>query len=122
MDPILVVGFCIVGLAAGTISGLLGIGGAVIIIPALIYIFGFDQKTAQGTSLALMLPPIGLLAVLSYYRAGYIRLLPAVIIAVSFTIGGFLGSKLSVKIDVNILRKGFACLLLITAIRLLLKH
>lgn len=122
MDPMLIIGFCLLGLATGTISGLLGIGGAVIIIPILIYVFGFDQRTAQGTSLALMLPPIGLLAVLSYHKTGHIKLLPAALIAFTFMLGGFLGSKLSLKVDVHVLRKGFACLLFVTAIRLFLKH
>ena len=122
MDPLLIIGFCLLGLATGTISGLLGIGGAVVIIPILVYIFGFDQRTAQGTSLALMLPPIGLLAVLSYHKSGHIKVVPAAIIALTFMIGGFIGSRLSLKVDVNVLRKGFACLLLITAVRLFLKH
>ena len=122
MDLILIIGFSLLGLITGTVSGLLGIGGAVIIIPILIYVFGFDQRTAQGTSLVLMLPPIGLLAVISYCKSGHVKVWPAVIIAFFFMIGGLFGSQLSIKVDIDVLRKGFAVLLIATAIRLLMKH
>jgi len=110
------VGYGLVGLAAGTLSGLLGIGGAVVIIPALVYIFGYSQKLAQGTTLLLMVPPIGLLAALQYYRAGDVDLKAGAIIAVLFFAGGFFGAKLALVVDPNLLRKIFAvCLAAIAA-------
>jgi uncharacterized membrane protein YfcA len=103
-----ILGYGILGLAAGTASGLLGIGGAVIIIPALVFIFGFSQKMAQGTTLLLMVPPIGLLAALQYYRSGDVDLKAGAIIAALFFIGGFLGAKLAENIDPALMRKIFA--------------
>jgi uncharacterized membrane protein YfcA len=103
-----ILGYGILGLAAGTISGLLGIGGAVIIIPALVFIFGFSQKMAQGTTLLLMVPPIGLLAALQYYRAGSVDLKAGAIIAALFFVGGFFGAKLAELIDPALMRKIFA--------------
>ena len=103
-----IVGYGILGLAAGTVSGLLGIGGAIIIIPALVFIFGFSQKMAQGTTLLLMVPPIGLLAALQYYRAGHVDLKAGAIIAALFFVGGFFGAKLADLIDPTLMRKIFA--------------
>ena len=111
----------ILGIAAGSISGLLGIGGAVIIIPALVYFLHFSQKMAQGTSLLLMLPPIGLLAALEYYRSGQVNIKAAVIIAVFFLLGGWIGAKLAVKIDPLLLRRIFAVFLMVIAIRMFIK-
>ncbi len=111
-------GFGIVGLAAGTLSGLLGIGGAVVIIPALVYIFGFSQKLAQGTTLLLMVPPIGLLAALQYYRAGDVDLKAGAIIAILFFAGGFFGAKLAIVVDPVILRKIFAVCLAAISVKM----
>ncbi len=110
----------LIGLVAGVFSGLIGIGGAIIIIPALIFILNLDQHTAQGTSLAIMLPPIGLLAAFNYYKAGALNLNYAFIIAGAFFIGGYLGSKFAIIIPVDVLRKIFALVLIAIAIRLLL--
>lgn len=101
-------GYGILGLAAGAISGLLGIGGAIVIIPALVFIFGFSQKMAQGTTLLLMVPPIGLLAALQYYRGGFVDLKAGAIIAALFFVGGFFGAKLAELIDPALMRKIFA--------------
>jgi uncharacterized protein len=101
-------GFGILGLVAGTLSGLLGIGGAIVIIPALVFIFGFSQKMAQGTTLLLMVPPIGLLAAWQFYRAGDVDIRAGAIIAALFFVGGFLGAKLAVHVDPQLLRKIFA--------------
>jgi uncharacterized protein len=103
-----ILGYGILGLAAGTASGLLGIGGAVVIIPALVFIFGFSQKMAQGTTLLLMVPPIGLLAALQYYRSGDVDLKAGAIIAALFFVGGFFGAKLAEHIDPALMRKIFA--------------
>ena len=111
-------GLGLLGLLAGTMSGLLGIGGAVVIIPALVFVFGFTQKMAQGTTLLLMIPPIGLLAALSYYRAGDVNIKAAVVIAVFFFLGGWLGGKLGLTLDEAILRKVFAVFLVGIAVKM----
>lgn len=113
-----IIGYIMIGLAAGTLSGLLGIGGAILIIPLLIFLFGFEQKLAQGTSLMLMVPPIGILAALSYYKEGFVDMKAAIIIAAFFFIGGFLGAKLSLTIDNTILKKVFAVFLVLIAIKM----
>lgn len=109
----------LIGLLAGIFSGLIGIGGALIIIPALIFILHMDQYTAQGTSLAIMLPPIGLLAAYNYYKAGALNLQYALIIAAAFFVGGYLGSKFAVSIPIETLRKIFAIVLIAIAIKML---
>jgi uncharacterized protein len=111
----------VIGLMAGTFGGLVGLGGGVIMIPALVYLLGSSQLAAQGTSLAVMLPPVGILAVMNYYKAGHINLKYALIIAVAFTIGGYFGSKLAVTIPVSTVRKIFAAALVIIAVQLMFK-
>ena len=109
----------LIGLVAGVFSGLIGIGGALIINPALIFILHMDQYAAQGTSLAIMLPPIGLLAAYNYYKAGALNLQYALIIAGAFFIGGYLGSKFALAIPLDTLRKIFAIVLLAIAVKML---
>jgi uncharacterized membrane protein YfcA len=100
-----------------------GVGGAIIMIPALVYFLGADQQLAQGTSVAIMLPPIGLFAAYNYYKAGQVNILWAVIIAVSFMAGGYFGSKIALALPENLLRKLFGILLLILALRMIfMKH
>ncbi len=109
----------LIGLVAGIFSGLIGIGGAIIIIPALVFILGMDQYSAQGTSLAVMLPPIGLLAAYSYYKEGALNLTYALIIAGAFLIGGYIGSKFALSIPEVTLKKIFAVVLFLIALRML---
>jgi len=109
----------LIGLFAGAFSGMIGLGGGLVIIPALIYLLGMNQYMAQGTSLAIMLPPIGLMAAFNYYKAGALNLKYAMIIAVAFFIGGYFGSKWAVTIPEAVLRKIFAVTLIIVAIRML---
>lgn len=109
----------LIGIIAGALSGLIGIGGAILIIPALMYFMQMNQISAQGTSLAIMLPPIGLMAVLNYYKAGAINLKYAAIIAIAFFIGGYFGSKLAINLNQEILRKLFAIVLIGLAIKIL---
>jgi uncharacterized protein len=113
-----ILGFAGLGLAAGTLSGLLGIGGAIVIIPALVFVFGFDQKLAQGTTLLLMVPPIGILAALQYYRAGHADLKAGAIIAALFVVGGFLGARLADLIDPALMRRIFAVCLAAIAVKM----
>jgi uncharacterized protein len=114
----LAIGYILLGLVAGTLSGLLGIGGAIIIIPTLIYIFGFGQFVAQGTTLALMVPPIGFWAALIYYQRGFVDIKAAIFICLAFFIGGFLGATLSTNASPLLLRKIFAVTLFIVAIKM----
>ena len=104
----------IIGLFSGMMSGLIGIGGGIIVVPCLVYIFGFSQHAAQGTTLAMLVPPIGLLAAMTYYKQGYVNLPVAGMICLGFVLGGFLGAKLAVGFSDVVLRKIFgACLLLV---------
>lgn len=111
----------LIGLAAGVFGGMVGLGGGVIMIPAMIYFLGMNQISAQGTSLAVMLPPIGILAAMNYYKSGQINLKYALIIAVAFTIGGYFGSKIALNIPVALVKKIFALSLIAIAVRMLLK-
>lgn len=108
-----------IGLMAGVFGGIFGVGGAVVMIPALVYFLGVDQHTAQGTSLAVMLPPIGLFAAYNYYKAGQVNIWCAIIIAVTFMIGGYFGSMIAVKLPENLMKKVFGVFLILTALRLI---
>ena len=108
-----------VGLAAGILSGLVGVGGGIIIVPALVFFLGFTQLQAQGTSLGLLLLPVGIFAVINYYKAGNIDLKVVGIMSIAFIAGGWLGSKLAHNISQETVRKIFAIVLLYTAFRLL---
>ena len=119
MDISTVLILALIGLAAGTMGGMVGLGGGLIIVPAMIYFMGADQKTAQGTSIAIMLPPIGLFAAMNYYKAGYINIKYAAIIAITFLIGGYFGSKLAIALPEAIVKKVFAGLMIITAIKMI---
>lgn len=119
MSTFTIIMLLVVGLAAGTLAGLVGVGGGVIIIPALVYILGFTQKEAQGTSLGILLLPVGILAVVNYYKQGYIDIKAVIIISLAFVIGGFFGSKLALAISQETLRKVFGTLLLVLAIKML---
>ncbi len=109
-----------VGIAAGMLSGLVGVGGGIIIVPALVYFLGFSQQTAQGTSLFLLLLPTGILAVTNYYKAGYVDWKVALIISSTFVLGGYLGSKLAISIDQNLVKKIFAVFVILVGLRMLI--
>ena len=100
------------GIGTGVLSGLLGIGGGVAIVPGLVLLFGFTQREAQGTSLAVLVPPIGLFAALAYYRHGYVRLPVTGWLALGFVIGAFLGALLVPRISEAVLRPCFGLVLL----------
>jgi uncharacterized membrane protein YfcA len=108
----------LIGLVAGVASGFLGIGGGILVIPALVLFLNYSQKSAQGTSLGLLLPPIGLLAVLNYYKAGYVNLKAAGIMIITFLIGSYFSSKIAVNLPEDIIRKIFAVFLLFYAFKL----
>ncbi|MFA6981073.1 MAG: sulfite exporter TauE/SafE family protein [Ignavibacteriaceae bacterium] len=113
--------YLIIGLAAGIMSGFLGIGGGLIIIPGLTMLIGFSQQQAQGTSLALLLPPIGILAVMNYYKAGSVNLKAAAFMAITFIVGSYFSSKIAVQIPEQMLKKVFAAFLLFYAIKLFME-
>jgi uncharacterized membrane protein YfcA len=109
----------LVGLAAGFLSGLIGIGGGIIIVPALVLFLGFSQKMAQGTSLGILLLPVGILAVLQYYKQGYLNVNYVLIVAAAFVLGGFLGSKLALSVSDEKMKKVFALILLLISLKML---
>ena len=109
----------IIGLAAGTLSGLVGVGGGLIIVPCLVFILGFSQRAAQGTSLGLLLLPVGILAVLNYWKQGYIDARVVAIMCVTFVLGGWLGSKLALTISQQTVKKIFAVVLFYSAFKML---
>ena len=109
----------LIGLAAGMLSGLIGIGGGIIVVPALIYFLGFSQHEAQGTSLGLLLPPVGILAVADYYRKGYLDIKVVAIMCAAFVVGAYFGSKISFSISEDKLKKFFAFVLLLIAGKIL---
>lgn len=110
----------VIGILAGWLSGLVGIGGGIIMVPLSVYFLGFSQHQAQGTSLSVLMVPVTAFAVYNYYKEGYVDWRYAAIIAVFFVVGGFFGSKLAIGIDQKILKKVFGVLLLIIAGKMLL--
>ncbi len=121
MTVITIAGLLALGLAAGYFSGLVGIGGGVIIVPALVLLFGFTQYAAQGTTLALLVPPVGILAVWRYFQDGYVDIRTAAIICIGFVLGGYLGGSTAVAIPQETLRKVFGGLLILLGIRMFFK-
>lgn len=111
--------YLLLGLVAGIFSGLIGIGGAIIIIPALVLLFGLSQHTAQGTTLALMVPPIGLLAAWIYFKQGFVDLKIAGLICLGFFVGGLFGAKFATGISDEILRKIFGVVLLAASLKMI---
>jgi uncharacterized protein len=109
----------LIGLIAGMLSGLIGVGGGIIIVPALVYFLGMNQYQAQGTSLGLLLLPIGILAVINYYNKGYIDVKVVGVMAIAFVLGGWLGSKLSLSLSEIMLKRIFAIVLFYTAFKML---
>ncbi|HEX3383653.1 MAG TPA: sulfite exporter TauE/SafE family protein [Mucilaginibacter sp.] len=107
-----------IGLAAGFLGGMIGLGGAIILIPAMVMFLAMDQRVAQGTTIAIMLPPIGIFAAFNYYKAGYVNIKYALVIAVVFMIGGYLGSKVALNIPVSVLKKIFAVVLVLIAAKM----
>lgn len=109
----------IIGLLAGILSGLVGVGGGIIMIPLLIMLLGLTQYQAQGTALFAMLPPIGILAAMNYFKQGFVKWEYAVVIALTFVIGGYFGSKLSLSLPPQTVRRVFGVVMLIGGFKLI---
>lgn len=110
----------LIGLAAGFMGGMVGVGGGIIIVPALVLLMGMTQHMAQGISLTMMLFPVGILGVLNYYKKGYVDFRYAGLIAIGFLLGSFLGSKLSLGLSQEAVKKIFAVVMILVALRMLL--
>lgn len=108
-----------IGILAGILSGFVGVGGGVIIVPALIYTLGMKQHEAQGTSLFILLLPVGILAVMNYWKEGMINWKFGIVVALSFVIGGYFGSKLALKLSPGMVRLIFGVLMAYVAIRMI---
>lgn len=115
-----VLSFLVLGLAAGVLSGLIGIGGGILIVPALIFIFGMDQHQAQGTTLAMMVPPIGILAAWTYYRNGHVDIKVAGVLCIGFFFGGLFGARAANLISSPVLEKIFGVALLAISLKMIL--
>lgn len=114
-----ILGFLLIGLVGGLMGGLLGLGGGIVIVPALVLGMGFSQQMAQGTTLALMVPPIGIFAAWTYYRQGFVNLPAAVWICLGFIAGSWVGAKVAVDLSEVWLRRIFGVFLLVVAGRIL---
>jgi len=120
MDLSTVLILLMIGALAGTVSSFLGIGGGLVVIPLLVLLLNYSQKAAQGTSLALMLPPIGILAVINYYKSGNVNISHALIMSVGFLIASYFASKYATQLHDDYLKKIFAVFLILYAIKLLI--
>ncbi len=115
-QPLIVI---FIGIIAGILAGILGLGGAILIIPALVMLLGFSQQMAQGTTLLMLVLPVGALAAWQYYKAGNADVKTAAILAISFFISGYFGAKLANHLPQDILKKGFGILLILIALKMI---
>jgi hypothetical protein len=109
----------VIGILSGILAGVFGVGGAIIVIPALVFILGLSQHEAQGTSLAFMLPPVGILATWNYWKAGQVNWKIALVLSVTFVLGAYLGSHFSLNISDKTLRKAFGVLMIVMALKMI---
>lgn len=109
-----------IGVTAGILSGFVGVGGGVVIVPALMYALSMTQYEAQGTSLFVLLLPVGILAVMNYWKSGNINWQFGIIIAVTFVIGGYIGSKVALKISPNLVKLIFGLIMLYVSFRMIM--
>lgn len=108
-----------VGFAAGILSSMVGIGGGIVVVPALVFIFGLSQKTAQGTSLAMLLPPIGILGVLLYHKSGDVRWDYALLLIIAFIAGSYFGAKWVQGLNTIMVKRIFAVFMIVVAVKYL---
>lgn len=109
----------LLGLAAGGLSGFIGIGGGIVIVPALVLLFGLDQHVAQGTALAILVPPIGLLAAWTYYKHGFVDYRIALLVCAGFILGSFFSSRYAVHLPTTLLSRVFAVSIIVIGVRML---
>lgn len=109
----------VIGILSGMLAGIFGVGGAIIVIPALVFILGLSQHQAQGTSLAFMLPPVGILATWNYWKAGHVNWKIALILSLTFVVGAYLGSHFSLNISEKSLRRAFGVLMIAIALKMI---
>ena len=109
----------LIGLAAGVLSGLVGVGGGIIVVPALVFFLNFSQQQAQGTSLGLLLLPVGILAAFNFYKQGHIDMRVVGIMAIAFVVGGWLGSKWALALPETTVRRIFAFILFYSAFKMM---
>ena len=119
MDINTIIMLIIIGFFTGVLGGMVGVGGGIILVPALVFIMGFSQMDAQGTSLALIMFPVGILAVIQYYKQGHVDFNIVFLLAAGFILGSLLGSKISLSIPQQTVKKLFAVLMLIIACKML---
>jgi uncharacterized membrane protein YfcA len=111
----------LLGLGVGVLVGLLGIGGGVVLVPAMVYLLGMDQHLAQGTSLFILLPPIGLGALMEYWKQGQVDLKAGILCALGILLGAYAGSLIALPIPSRNLKGLFGCFLVLAALLLLRK-
>ena len=109
----------LIGVFSGALSGLVGVGGGIIIVPCLVFFLAFPQKLAQGTSLGILLLPAGILGVIQYYKQGHIDFTVVGIVTIGFLLGNFVGSKFALSLSDNMLKKIFAVILILVAAKIL---
>lgn len=109
----------LVGLLAGVLSGLVGIGGGIIIVPVLVYFLHYSQQQAQGTTLFMFLLPIGIFGVYNYYKAGYVEFKTALIIASTFMIGSYFGSKMAITLDQKTVKQIFGVIIVLLGVKMI---
>jgi uncharacterized membrane protein YfcA len=115
----IIVVMLLIGFASGGLSGLVGVGGGIIIVPCLVFFLAFPQKMAQGTSLGILLLPAGILGVIQYYKQGQVDFRVVAIVAIGFILGNFFGSKLALSLNDKVLKRIFAVTLIVIAIKIL---
>ncbi len=119
MDITVLLILILVGVAAGFLSGLVGIGGGIIIVPVLVYFLNFNQHEAQGTTLFMFLLPIGILGVINYHKQGYVDYKTAIIIGSTFVFGSYFGSKLAISLDQKMIKQVFGAIMIILGAKML---
>jgi len=108
------------GLLGGVVSGLVGVGGGIVIVPALVFICGMEQHLAQGTTLAMLIPPIGILAAWTYWKQGFVDVKVALLMCVGFVLGGLIGAKIATALPTKMLEKVFAVAMLLVSLKMLI--
>src|ERR1700704_2283976 len=116
METVLII--LVIGVFAGAFGGFIGVGGGLIVVPCLVYFIGMSQHTAQGTSLAMMLPPIGVIAVYNYYKQGHVDFKVAAILCISFVAGSFFGSKIALSLSADQIKKAFGVIIILLGIKM----